>query len=370
MLDIFVPLFGLAAFLFLAIDRDRMIERSARPPEDRDSIPMIRPWRAAAGAAAGAAVASKWSGILILVSVVVLTVVWELAWRREAGMENRFVRMLKTESASIVICLALIPALLYTSTFIGRIHDKPIPDYVKGGDCAFEDGNWPYNFLHQQLCMLGFHRTLEATHSYQSPPWSWPLIKRPVSYFFCSGSSCDPKEEDGTYQEIFATGSPFVWWTSLLAIALLAIAWALRRDFRRPEGFILAGFAFTYLPWLIPSGRDAVFLFYLLPTVPFMCLAVAWAFTKLGETWEAKASVALYLAGAIGLFVFYYPLLTKASIPEPSWRKRIWVFDNCDKPEGVATQTTVTSTTNGRKVVETQDTMKNDDLPPKGWCWI
>ena len=369
MLDIFVPMFGLAAFLFLAIDRDRMIEQSARPPEERDSIPLIRPWRAAAGAAAGAAVASKWSGILILVAIIVLTVVWELAWRREAGMENRFVRMLKTEVASIVICLALIPALLYTSTFVARING-PIPDYVNGGDCPYKDGNWPYNFYNQQLCMLGFHQTLEANHSYQSPPWSWPLIKRPVSYYFCSGSSCDPKVEDGKYQEIFATGSPFVWWTSLVAIAIMAIAWALRRDFRRPEGFILAGFAFTYLPWLIPSGRDAVFLFYLLPTVPFMCLGIAWAFTKLGNTWEAKASVALYLAGAIGLFVFYYPLLTKGSIPEPSWRKRIWIFDNCDKPEGVATKTTVTSTTNGREVVETKDTMKNDDLPPNGWCWI
>jgi dolichyl-phosphate-mannose--protein O-mannosyl transferase len=369
MLDIFVPMFGLAAFLFLAIDRDRMIERAAGWGEEDRSIAFRRPWRVGAGAMAGAAVASKWSGILILVAVLALTVVWEAAWRKQAGVENRFSWMLRKEGVSILLYLILVPMLVYTATYIGRIHE-PIPNYVEGGDCAYKDGNWPYNLYQQQFCMLGFHRNLEATHSYQSPAWSWPLIKRPVSYFFCSGDSCKPAAADGDYQEIFATGSPFVWWTSLIALAVMAVAWALKRDFKRPEGFILAGFAFTYLPWLIPSGRSAVFIFYLLPTVPFMCLAIAWAFTQLGESWEARASVALYLAGAAGLFVFYYPLLTKGSIPEPSWRKRIWVFDDCDKPAGVATKTTVTTTKNGREVVETKDTMKNDDLPPNGWCWI
>jgi dolichyl-phosphate-mannose-protein mannosyltransferase len=369
MLDIFVPMFGLAAFLFLVLDRDQMLERTTSPPDVKQPSALRRPWRVAAGAAAGAAVASKWSGILILVAVLVLTVAWELARRKRLGVENRLAATLKSEGLSIVLYLMLVPLLVYTSTFIGRIHE-PIPNYVEGGNCAFKEGNWPYNFYNQQFCMLGFHRTLEANHTYQSPGWSWPLIKRPVSYFFCSGDSCEPPVPDGTYQEIFATGSPFVWWSSLIAMAILSVAWALKRDFRQPEGVILAGFVFTYVPWLIPSGRDATFIFYLLPAVPFMCLAIAWAFTKLGETWEAKASVALFMAGAIGLFSFYYPLLTKGSIPEPSWRKRIWVFDNCEKPEGVATQTTLTTTKNGREVVETKDTMKNDDLPPKGWCWI
>ena len=369
MLDVFVPMFALAAFLFLLIDRDRMVERSTLPPEEEEGVAFRRPWRIAAGAAAGAAVASKWSGILILVAVLALTIVWELAWRKRAGLRDYVRRAVTREGLSVLLYLMLVPLLVYTSTFIGRIHD-PIPNYVDGGNCAYKAGNWPYNFYQQQWCMLGFHRTLEANHSYQSPGWSWPLIKRPVSYFFCSGDDCEPDIDDGTYQEIFATGSPFVWWSSLVAMAILAIAWVRKRDFRQPEGFILAGFAFTYLPWLIPSGRDAVFIFYLLPTLAFMCLAIAWAFTKLGETWEAKASVALFMAGAIGLFVFYYPLLTKGSISEPSWRKRIWIFDSCEKPEGVATQTTLTTTKNGREVVETKDTMKNDDLPPKGWCWI
>ncbi len=71
MLDVFVPLFGVATFLFLAYDRDRLAadSRHAR----------WRPWRLAAGIAAGAASATKWSGVLFLIAAIVITVVWETA---------------------------------------------------------------------------------------------------------------------------------------------------------------------------------------------------------------------------------------------------------------------------------------------------
>ena len=83
MLDIFVPLFGVAAILFVVYDRERIFE----PPEGEDGVRarssglLDRPWRLAAGAAAGAAVASKWSGGFILLAVILLTVAWEVAAR-------------------------------------------------------------------------------------------------------------------------------------------------------------------------------------------------------------------------------------------------------------------------------------------------
>ena len=66
MLDVFVTLFGVAAVYFLIVDRDTRRDR----PRDRPLI--VRPWLAAAGVMAGAAVAAKWSGILVLV---------RLSWR-------------------------------------------------------------------------------------------------------------------------------------------------------------------------------------------------------------------------------------------------------------------------------------------------
>ena len=105
-----------------------------------------------------------------------------------------------------------------------------------------------------------------------------------------------------------------------------------------PEGLILIGFAFTYLPWLIPQvSRSAIFLFYLLPAIPFMCLAIAYALTSIGWSWEAKAAQALFATGAIAAFVYFQPLLYKSTIPRSQWDSRIW-FDNfdtgCKRPRG------------------------------------
>jgi dolichyl-phosphate-mannose--protein O-mannosyl transferase len=216
------------------------------------------------------------------------------------------------------------------------------------------------------------HKNLSQMHSYESPSWSWLLLKRPVSYFFCAGADCDPKVGGSDYQEIMAFGSPFVWWTSLMALVPVTIAWFRNRDWRGPEGAILAGFAFTYGFWLIPqvSSRPAIFLFYLLPTIPFMCLALTYVAMRLGKSWEARAAVALYAAIALGLFVFYYPLMAKTTLSQPEWKKRIWVFDNCDKPRGEVVQVTSTETKNGKEKVTTSSSTEEYAGSPTGWCWI
>jgi dolichyl-phosphate-mannose--protein O-mannosyl transferase len=223
--------------------------------------------------------------------------------------------------------------------------------------------------------MWKFHHDLSAMHSYQSPSWSWLLLKRPVSYFFCSGfegsTPCHPGTAAGNYEEIMATGNPFVWWTSLIALAYITVAWVRRRDWRRAEGFILAGFAFTYGPWLLPlSNRSATFIFYLLPTIPFMCLGLAYVAELLGRSWEARTAIGIYAVALVGTFVFYYPLLAKTSLPQPDWQKRIWIFDNCEKPPGKVVQVTSTETKNGKEKVTTSASTDDFDGPPSGWCWI
>ncbi|MCA1707491.1 MAG: hypothetical protein LC808_31170, partial [Actinobacteria bacterium] len=221
--------------------------------------------------------------------------------------------------------------------------------------------------------MLDFHRNLETTHSYQSPSSSWLLLKRPVSYYFCSDSTsppCPEPMEPGDYGEIFATGNPFVWWTSALALLFVAYRWVRSRDLGGTESLILLGFTISYLPWII-LDRPAVFIFYLLPTVPFMCLALAYVATRIGKSWEAVAAIALFSVATIGVFSFYYPLLVGKPIPQPRWNARIWVFDNCDKPVGGISSATVTETVSNQvttRVVET--TSDTSGLPPVGWCWI
>lgn len=361
MLDIFIPMFGVAGFLFLVMDRDRSLEDT--PERSR----WDRPWRLAAGAAFGAAIATKWSGGLFLIAGLVLTVAWAWAARRDQPLGARVRSLVRSEGPSIAIFLIVVPVVLYAFTYVGRVGGS-----VTGA--PWKQGHVVRALWDHHDYMLDFHRNLASQHTYQSPGWSWIAIKRPVSYYFCSDSTDPPcpEGEAGDYGEIFATGNPFVWWTSVLALLYVAYRWIRTRNFRGPEGVILAGVAFTYLPWITPMlDRPAIFIFYLLPTIPFMCLAIGYVATRIGTSWEAKSAVALFTVATIGVFGFYHPLLVGDPIPQSEWDERIWVFDNCDKPIGGPATSTVTETVGGEittRVVET--TSDTSGLPPTGWCWI
>jgi dolichyl-phosphate-mannose-protein mannosyltransferase len=282
---------------------------------------------------------------------------WEIGGRRKTLGWGRSVRSAFLEEApSIFLWLMVAPVAIYAATYIGRL-DGPFLQW------PWTEGSWLNQLYHQQLTMLDFHQNLDASHSYQSPPWSWLLLKRPVSYYFHTAPN-------GDYREIMATGSPFVWWSSILALVYTAVAWLRSRDMRDPAGLIFVGFGLAYLPWLV-FARSAVFIFYLLPAIPFMYLAVAYVSVRIGESWEARTAVSIFASGAVGLFMFYLPLGTGASLPQKDWDQRIWLFDKCDPAPKVRTTITVTSTRKGSTVERAQPTKKTpDSVPPPGWCWI
>ena len=375
MLDIFIPMFGVAAMLFVAYDRDRMLAMLDRPPEERPHRLLDRPWRLAAGAVGAGAVASKWSGGLVLMIVILLTIAWEIGTRRRDGHPRAWRRFAREELPSIAVWLVILPVALYGLTYVGRI----------GGSYTalpWTEDAWVNNVWNQQFEMADFHDDLDATHSYQSPWWSWILLKRPVSYAYCGGKSCDPPTPEGEVKEVLATGSPFVWGASILAVLYALWRWVRGWEWWRPkrpaptsvgatEGVVVSGFLLTYLPWIaLTWNREAVFIFYILPTIPFMCLALAWVITRIGWTWEAKAAVGLFGAGAAALFVFYYPILANVSIPESQWRARIEAFDNCTAPEPEKSTYTVTSTVDGKKVERILTSTGDGGGPPTGWCWL
>lgn len=404
MLDIFVPMFGLAAFLFLMLDRGRMAKRRTDVSPSRG----IRGkwWRLAAGVMCGAAVASKWDGALLWAAVIVLTCFWEVSTRRkkEAGT-GPFTRALAEESLSIALFLILVPLGVYASSYIGRVGGVDLAYqcsvYAPGSGCrAVPHEVWPLRLANLQIYMADFHRNLTTPHSYESPPWSWPLLKRPVSYYFCPSSGC-PKLAPNDYSEVMTLGDPFTWWTGLLALVFTAVAWlrGLIASYKggppmwmRPEGLMVGGFAFAYLPWLLLAGsRPAVFIFYILPALPFLYLALAYAGLRLGRSWEARTAAVLFAVVTVWLFGYYYPLMANVPINKSAWDERMLAFDGsrtidihlwrwrlatihhsdwCAVHETHPTSSVVTSTTGGATITSTKSSNTSDSEPPSGWCWI
>ncbi len=339
MLDALIVLFVVGAVLAIVLDRDRPREAAA----GWRRLALGRPWRLLAGACLGAAAAVKWSGAYVAPAVLGLVIAWEIAQRaRDGDWRRAVVRAVREEALPTLVLLGIVPIVVYVASYTGRMPGALIA-------LPWEPGSVWRGIWDHQRAMLDFHTGLGGNHPYQSPPWSWPLLKRPVAYWFDSS--------DGTYREILALGNPLVWWPGLLALAALIITWARAGwSWLRAEPVILAAAAFTYLPWIVLSGdRSQTFLWYFLPTVPFLCLALgtlaAWAWTFS----SGRVMGAVYAALVIASFVFYLPLLTALPLQPGEWRSRI-LFTDCDRPDAIAPSLPDDSTSQGE--------------PPPGWCWI
>jgi dolichyl-phosphate-mannose--protein O-mannosyl transferase len=208
----------------------------------------------------------------------------------------------------------------------------------------WSEGSWVTAVVDRQISMVHFQAGLgDAIHPYASPAWSWPLVKRPTAFYFTVVG--------GRYQEILALGSPLVWWAGLIALVHVGIDWVRGRPDAGTGVILMGGFA-AWAPWLALSpGRPYMFLFYFLPTVPFLCLALAWVSVRLWRGRVGRVMVALFASGSVALFVFFYPILTGMAISPPAWKTRI-LFTDCRIEQTVLSE----SVPRG--------------APPEGWCWM
>ena len=384
MLDVFLCFWVVAMFGALLVDRDQVRARLAAAPDPTDVALGLRPWRLLAGACAGAALATKWSGLFPVVVMVVLSVGWEVGARRAAGIPEQQpwrawlglvlgagaalkgphsghlgpalgvllllaglgwewavrradvvegVPSLLRVAMPVVLALAVLPLVVYTVSWSGWFltdsgwsrhwaadnHHSAIPlvDTIR-------------SWIHYHHEMLSFHDTLDSAHPYQSHALSWPFLGRPVSYYYppdvtvgrygCTAVSCS--------REVLAIGTPALWWAMIPACLGLTARWVSRRDWRASALLLLT--AVSVLAW-VPSDLDhrTMFLFYALPSIPFLCLGLAllagWALEGVGlrRMW-ASATVGVYGSLVLCNFVYLYPVLAAVTVPYHSWLDRMW----------------------------------------------
>ncbi|GIV00318.1 MAG: phospholipid carrier-dependent glycosyltransferase [Actinomycetota bacterium] len=328
MLDVFVAAWIVVGFLLLLLDR-RWIERrtpSAAPePAGGDPRvpevpprptpvpePVLRPWRVAAGVAFGAAVASKWSGVTGIGVAVLLSLMWERTRRKEAGLAHPLWRALQAEGFGVVVSLLLVPAAVYVASYAAW----------------FAEHGWDLRgWLELQGAMASYHIGLKVTdasgepiHPYLSQAWTWPFLVRPVLYF-----ARYPGE--GIRQVIYANGNPAIFWGAVLAVPLTAYRWWRDRDWR--AGFVAVCALGLYAPWLLVSRPQ--FLFYATPISPFLVLACVFSLRWLSELRIAGSRsrpylpfVVGYVVLSVGLFAWFWPVLTGGVLSDEAFRLRAW----------------------------------------------
>jgi len=135
--------------------------------------------------------------------------------------------------------------------------------------------------LHSQTLMVG-------AHPYASQWWTWPLMLRPLLYWFQTNFFNDPQMPTSS---IRGMGNPIVWWAVVAAmVSAIARAVAQRENFLREVlsdwrwAFVVVGYLAFYIVW-IPVARYK-FIYYYMPALYFGFFALA---DLLDRCWNGRA---------------------------------------------------------------------------------
>jgi dolichyl-phosphate-mannose--protein O-mannosyl transferase len=343
-LDIFLMFFVLAAFGAMLLDRDvsraRLAEYVVRRRSDEAGPQLgIRKWRIAAGVLLGIACGCKQDAVWYIPAFIGLAIAWDIGARRAAGLRMPWTGAFARDAVWLPLTLVVIPFVTYVATWMNWLVTNT--GYYRNS-AALQGVNIPvisplYSLYLYHLKMLEFGVHLSTPHPYQSQPWGWIVLSRPVAFYYegyTSGSGahlCPSSGCAGTSwsQEVLPLGNPAIWWVSIPVMLFCLGWWLTRRDWR--AGASLLAIAFGWLPWLFFVTRTK-FDYYSLEFLPFLILCItlclgliigpARASTQRRAIGAAVAGT--YVLAVLILFWYFYPILAGQVIPYSSWASHMW----------------------------------------------
>ncbi|WP_298613826.1 phospholipid carrier-dependent glycosyltransferase [uncultured Thermosynechococcus sp.] len=268
-------------------------------------------WLIAAGMAFGACVAVKWSGLGFLLGVGLF---WLLQRQLPLLAEGKTTYQTTYEWWQMCLLLPLVTFVVYTLLWWPHLQFHPHQSLLE---------------LHRQ--MFDFHRSVASTaHPYCSPWWSWPLLLRPMSYFFQKVQTLSeavpvigpplPMEATRWVYAVYALFNPPLLWLSTLATLAL---FPLRLNSLAGR-FVLLNYAANLLPWALVSR--CVFIYHYLPAAlyGFMALALVWEASHAWGVWARWARLAV-LTGVMGGFAYWLPLYLGLPLTPQAFFTRMWL---------------------------------------------
>jgi dolichyl-phosphate-mannose--protein O-mannosyl transferase len=307
LLDIFLMFFTLLGFFFL-----------------------LRSQHYAAGISLGLAAATKWSGVYYLIAYLIFTLYVDYRQNRALELENPIATLVREKLWRRILQYLVIPAVVYVLSWTGWLfnrsgYDRNWANSQHGGFFSFIPR--PLRSLwHYHWEMWNFHTTLTASHPYAANPWSWLILGRPTSFYYEAPHGCGA---GACAQEVIALGTPLLWWSGVVAIAVTFGYWIARREWQ--SGLLLLSLAAGYLPWFKWQKRT-VFTFYSIAFEPFLILIIVFALSKLLEPdseglvpkYRKYLSYA-YLGLVVLNFLYFLPLFMGSIITYNHWSSLMWL---------------------------------------------
>ena len=285
LLDGFIGFFALAAVYCIVRDRQSQRERIARLLEGTAAGALApkagwRPWMISAGVLLGCACSVKWSGLYLLATIGIMTVIWDGTALRAVKAKVWKLETLVSRGWGNFMRLVPVAGVTYLLSWFGWFMN---PSAYKHGWAAAERaagrGSWLpdsiADFIEYHRAIYKFHVGLSTPHSYMAKPSGWLLQMRPTSFYWQSNDTlgadayqCDTRN---CVRAITSIGNIPIWWAAFVAVFVVVAYVALKRDWR--GWVVLAGYIGLYLPWFMYWDRT-IFTFYTVAFVPFVVLAL------------------------------------------------------------------------------------------------
>jgi dolichyl-phosphate-mannose-protein mannosyltransferase len=277
MLDIFMSTFITGGVLCAVLEYQR--RNGIRVPTVTGNRVFGSRYLLGTGVLLGAAVATKWAGLFILVPVIVLSVIGVAAPAPPPDGSAR------RRALNVAMSLIVVPLAVYLASYV-----------------SFFVQQWPHvaQFLSLQGAMFHYQWHYAHMQVESSAPISWPLLAHPIRYVWDSAAG----------RQIVLVGNPLLWWGFLAALPLLLYRVVRHRSWQ--EIVALGGYVLLYGPWLVvPRTR---YLFYMLPVVPFMALGLVAVLRSLPAPSSRGLGAGIGVAAAV-VAAAYAPVWLYLSVP-------------------------------------------------------
>ena len=168
--------------------------------------------------------------------------------------------------------------------------------------------------LAYQLHMFELQTRPLAPHTYQSMPWQWPLISRPIWYLY--------EPVGGVQRGVLLVGNPAIMWGGLIALA--ACLWDGVKHRRAPLLILAALYVFAMAIWVVIPKKIGFYYYYYFPGL-FLTLLIAAAFHqayRMKDRWIPAAFIGLSFC----LFIYFYPIISAAPLPDDrAFERWMWL---------------------------------------------
>lgn len=309
-------------------------------------------WLAISGICFGASVAIKWNGLWFLLGAYLI---WMAAWvmqsvqslQHSAPDQHESVRiqtplqnLTQINVWHILFYLTIIPALFYSLEWIPHLQLNPTP------------GFWE---VHKQI--LEYHQRIGSgsnVHPYCSTWYTWPLMIRPVAYFYQTAQTATeplpvmepslPAGAGKVVYDVHAIGNPALWWLSTAAILFLLWMlgqriwdWATRQRLNASRFggvqtahtwialYLVINWFANLLPWV--RVTRCTFLYHYMGASVFAGLAIAWLVDQGLHSYrpQLRALGVTVIFLVLLAFVFWMPVYLGLPLSPQSYGLRMWL---------------------------------------------